>query len=199
MRWLRVAARFDGLSRDVPFSVGLAYGKTAEGGQLAAAGHCRRRWLEASPCCVTERLVSPGLLHAPSALTGSITCVLPWFATAWLTWHHQDRCQQAAQEGSFRRRRLHGDHIGKAAPLYADALGRMLEQASKLVPPFALRAKPWLPASPGIIDMADVTLRWIVETCRRPTHGIKAGERFGIRDVASSRQPAASCRNDLRG
>lgn len=106
-------------------------------------------------------------VSAIAALAGSAIGGLASVATTWLTQHHQDHSQRAAQE-SARRERLFGEFIEQASKLYMDALTNSLEDPAKMVGIYAVVGKMRLFAAPATLLEAERVLEIIVETYYKP-------------------------------
>ncbi len=136
-------------------------------------------------------------VSALSALAGSAIGALASFGTTWLTQHHQDRAQRAAQE-STRRETLYGEFIDQAAKLFADALVHSLDDPAKMAVLYAIFGKLRLFASDATVSSADAVLRRIIETYYSPNedfHDSKIlNEHFDV-----LREFTRACRDDLNG
>jgi hypothetical protein len=134
-------------------------------------------------------------LSAFSALLGSAIGALASLATTWLTQRYQDRMQRAAQE-SARRERLFGQFIDVASELFADALTHTLDDASKLVPLYAIASKLRLFASKATIESANAVLDHVMATYYQPNLDLK--KQVSVEEVDLLRDFAAACRAELR-
>src|SRR6202166_4800777 len=105
----------------------------------------------------------PASTSALAAIFGSLTGALASSVSTWITQRHQDRRDLLAKR-IFHREQLYSDFITESARLLVDALENNFNDATKLVPAYALVSRIRLSSSPDVLATAEEVIRDIIAT-----------------------------------
>lgn len=131
-----------------------------------------------------------------AALWGSASGSLATVVTNWVTQRRRDRLRTAAQTIS-RRQKLYKSFIEETSKLYADALVNETSEVSKLVDMYALIGRMKVVSSDGVIEAAEKTGRFIVETYLSPKRTLVDLPEL-IKEMDPLRDFSEACRRELR-
>jgi hypothetical protein len=111
--------------------------------------------------------MSSGTITALAAIFGSLVGALGSSVSTWITQRHQDRRDLLAKK-VFHREELYSDFITESARLLVDALENNFNDATKLVPAYALVSRIRLSSSPDVLATAEEVIRDIIATYTKP-------------------------------
>jgi hypothetical protein len=110
---------------------------------------------------------NPATISALAAIFGSLTGGLASSVSAWITQRHHDR-QDLLAKSTFHREQLYSDFISESARAMADALQHTLQDASALIPIYALLSRMRLSSSTDVIESAERVITSILNTYSEP-------------------------------
>ncbi len=111
--------------------------------------------------------MSPAIITALAAISGSIVGALGSSISTWIIQRHQDRRELVAKK-IFHREQLYSDFISESARVLLDAMGHNMSDPKNLMPGYALLSRIRLSSSPDVLASAEEVVRDIVGTYAQP-------------------------------
>lgn len=139
---------------------------------------------------------TPALMTVLAAVCGSIVGAFGSSVSAWIAQHHQNRRDLVARKVSHREH-LYAEFITETARAMAHAMQNNFQDASRLIPSYALLSRIRLSSSTNVVDSAERVINAILSTYAKPNLGPEEFQAWASKRNDPLREFSEVCRGEL--